>query len=172
MKIAYTMMPGRGDMDRLLSNLAERLAARGYRVRGVVQSNQERPGDHPCDMDIKVLPDGPELRISQALGSGSRGCRLDPSILEKAAVAVEESLDLAADLLLINKFGKHEAQGRGLSQAIAKAVEMDVPVICGLNALNRHTFVDFTGGAATQLPPDLDAMVRWVNEARSNMQAA
>lgn len=64
MKIAYTMMLGRGDMDRLLSTLASDLIADGLRVCGVVQSNQERPGDHPCDMDIKVLPDGNEHRIS------------------------------------------------------------------------------------------------------------
>ncbi|MBO6676183.1 MAG: DUF2478 domain-containing protein [Rhizobiales bacterium] len=172
MKIAYTMMPGRGDMDRLLSGLAEQLDGAGLCVRGVVQSNQERPGDHPCDMDVKVLPDGPELRISQALGKGSRGCRLDTSILEKAAVTVEESLEPEADLLLINKFGKHEAQGRGLAQAIAKAVELEVPVICGLNELNKQAFIEFTGGEAVALPPRLDAMVRWVTDARFNNCAA
>ncbi len=159
-------------MDRLLSTLAGDLVADGLRVCGVVQSNQERPGDHPCDMDVKVLPDGQELRISQALGKGSRGCRLDPSALEQAAVAVEESLDAGADLLLINKFGKHEAQGRGLAQAIAKAVEMDIPVICGLNELNRQAFLDFAGGEAVALPSQYDALISWVEAVRPATQAA
>ncbi|MEQ8657848.1 MAG: DUF2478 domain-containing protein [Hyphomicrobiales bacterium] len=155
------MMPGRGDMDRLLSTLASDLIADGLRVCGVVQSNQERPGDHPCDMDIKVLPDGVELRISQTLGKGSRGCRLDPSVLERAAVDVERNLEAGADILLINKYGKHEAQGRGLATAIAMAVERDIPVICGLNELNVEAFNVFTASQAIQLKPNLDELVSW-----------
>ncbi|MFN3171197.1 MAG: DUF2478 domain-containing protein [Hyphomicrobiales bacterium] len=163
MKIAYTMMPGRGDMDRLLSTLASDLIANGLRVCGVVQSNQERPGDHPCDMDIKVLPDGNEHRISQALGKGSRGCRLDPSVLEQAAIDVERSLEAGADILLINKYGKHEAQGRGLATAIAMAVERGILVICGLNELNVEAFNTFTASEAVQLAPKLDELVAWTN---------
>ncbi|MFK7793196.1 MAG: DUF2478 domain-containing protein [Devosiaceae bacterium] len=162
MKIAYTMMPGRGDMDRLLAALADDLLVAGYCVRGVVQSNQERPGDHPCDMDIKVLPAGAELRISQALGKGSRGCRLDPSILQKAALSVERSLATGADLLLINKYGKNEAQGRGFYDAIAQAVAMDVPVLCGLNSLNFEAFMSFTDRQAFELKPDIGSLKTWV----------
>jgi nucleoside-triphosphatase THEP1 len=165
MRITYTMMPGRGDMDRLLCALADELANDGYRVSGVVQSNEERPGDHPCDMDIKVLPDGPEFRISQALGKGSRGCRLDPSALEQAALGVERSLDGGADLLLINKFGKNEAQGRGLTDAIVKAVEMDIPILCGLNDLNLPAFEAFTDNESTRLDPKIDDMKHWVYQS-------
>lgn len=36
------------------------------------------------------------------------------------------------DLLIVNKFGKHEAMGRDFRSAIAAAVEWDVPVLLGL----------------------------------------
>ena len=172
MNIAFTMMPGRGDMDRLLFTLAGQLLDQGYGVCGVVQSNQEHPGYHPCDMDIKVLPNGPQLRISQALGNGSQGCRLDAGALEQAAVSVEQSLDGTCNLLLINKFGKHEAQGRGLTQAIIRAVEMDVPVLCGLNDLNKQAFLDFAGMEARELPPQMSALLRWVEATGSMQQVA
>ena len=68
MKIAYTMSRGRGDTDLLLARLAERLLARGCRVSGTVQINTECDADGPCDMDVRVLPDGPVIRISQSLG--------------------------------------------------------------------------------------------------------
>ena len=77
MKIAYTMAAGRGDTDLLLSSVARRLSDTGLRVCGTVQINSEREMDDPCDMDVKVLPDGPVIRISQALGKHSRGWRLD-----------------------------------------------------------------------------------------------
>ena len=78
MNLAYTMAPGRGDTDLILFKLATVLAARGLRCCGTVQINSERGDTGPCDMDVRVLPDGPILRISQDLGRASHGCRLDP----------------------------------------------------------------------------------------------
>lgn len=165
MPIAYTMAPGRGDVDALLFGLAEALAAQGLRPRGIVQTNTDCPGAGPCDMDVKVLPDGPVIRISQSLGTASRGCRLDPAALEQAVGLVEASLDGQADLLLVNKFGKHEADGRGFRDVIARAMIEDLPVLVGLNALNAQAFEDFTGGLAVALPPAPEALLDWVLKA-------
>ena len=79
MKLAYTMAPGRGDTDLVLERLAADLAARGLRCCGTVQINSERADAGLCNMDVRVLPDGPVLRISQDLGPQARGCRLDPA---------------------------------------------------------------------------------------------
>lgn len=171
MNIAYTMLPGRGDTDLLLAALAQRLLKSGLRVCGVVQSNHENPGDHPCDMNVHVLPGGPVLRISQALGSGSKGCRLDPSVLEQAALDVEARLTDGADVLIVNKFGKHEAQGRGFRTAIANAVEMDIPVLVGLNDLNQTAFEEFTAGEAVQLTAQMDTLQTWVEQACQSISA-
>nr|WP_244905929.1 DUF2478 domain-containing protein [Rhodovulum imhoffii] len=164
MKLAYTMAPGRGDTDLTLEQLAAELASRGLRCCGTVQINTKRPGAGPCDMDVRVLPDGPVLRISQNLGPSARGCRLDPAALETAVGLVEASLSLGADLLIINKFGKHEAAGRGFRDVIAQAVAMGVPVLVGLNTLNREAFESFADGMAIQLPPECAALQDWVGD--------
>ena len=134
MKLAYTMSPVRGDTDLILAQLAANLSARGLRCCGAVQINTECPDAGPCDMDVKVIPGGEVLRISQSLGPGARGCRLDPSALETAVGQVAARLDAQTDLLIVNKFGKHEAEGRGFRDLIGAALEMDVPVLVGLNA--------------------------------------
>lgn len=164
MKIACTKSPGRGDTDLLLSRLADRLEARGLRLCGTVQTNSERADSGPCDMDVKVLPDGPVIRISQALGRASRGCRLDPQALE-AAVGLTEARVGGADVLIVNKFGKHEAEGRGFRAVIAEALGRGIPVLVGLNGLNEPAFEAFTEGVATQLEPDLDTLCAWVCDA-------
>ncbi len=165
LKIAYISAPGRGDMDLILQGLADRLLARGARVAGVVQTNTDCGPDKPCDMDVKVLPKGPKLRISQTLGRGSRGCRLDVSVLEEAAGHVATSLEAGPDLLLINKFGKQEADGRGFRPVIADAILREIPVIVGVNGLNRERFEQFTGGIAKALPADVDALETWFRSA-------
>merc|ERR1711969_292785 len=115
-------------------------------------------------MAVRVLPDGPVLRISQDLGPQARGCRLDPAALETAVGLVSASLSSGADLLIVNKFGKHEAEGRGFRDVIAEAVAMDIPVLVGLNALNRPAFEDFAEGLATRLPPEPAALMAWVDD--------
>ncbi|MDF1856828.1 DUF2478 domain-containing protein [Pseudooceanicola sp.] len=171
MKIAYTMAPGRGDTDLLLYRLAQELIARGINTCGTVQINSEGPGSGPCDMDIQVLPDGAILRISQSLGKESRGCRLDPAMLEQAVVLCQARIarepDLLPDILIVNKFGKHEAEGRGFRSLIAEALARDIPVLVGLNALSQAAFEQFCAGIAVELPPNIGALRSWVENALS-----
>lgn len=161
MKIAYTMAPGRGDTDQLLCTLAQNLATLGYRTCGTVQINTER-GAHPCDMDVRVLPDGPVLRISQNLGRDAKGCRLDPSTLETAVGLVEMRLEPGVDVLIVNKFGKHEADGRGFRTVIADALSREIPVLVGVNSLNLNAFQKFVGTEATQLEPSGKVLISWL----------
>lgn len=165
MKLACTMAPGRGDTDLILAGLASDLAARGIRCCGIVQINTDRCDAGPCDMDVMVLPDGPVLRISQNLGAGARGCRLDPEALEIAVGHVAARLNANTQLLIVNKFGKHEAEGRGFRAVIAEALAADVPVLVGLNMLNKAAFDAFAGELATQLPPETDTLAKWVEWA-------
>jgi len=162
MNLAYTMAPGRGDTDLVLGTLASGLAARGLRCCGTAQINTEQADTRFCDMDVKVLPDGPVLRISQDLGPSARGCRLNPEALETAVGLVSASLARGADVLIINKFGKHEAEGRGFRPVIAEALSLGIPVIVGLNLLNLAAFEEFAGGMAVRLPPETDALSDWI----------
>lgn len=163
MHLAYTMAPGRGDTDLLLAGLADAMTARGLQLCGTVQTNGNGATLGPCDMDLRVLPDGPVLRISQDLGAHSRGCRLDPAALETAVALVAARLEPATDLLIVNKFGKHEAEGRGFRDVIAQALELGIPVLVGLNGLNRAAFQAFAAGLATPLPPEPDALAQWAD---------
>ncbi|MBT8153761.1 DUF2478 domain-containing protein [Epibacterium ulvae] len=164
MQLAYVRDPERGATDKLLSALADRLQELGIRTAGIVQINEEICDTELCDMDVKVLPDGAHIRISQSLGHESRGCRLDPEALERAVALVQESLkqEPAPQILLVNKFGKHEANGRGMRVVFAEALERGIPVVSGVNKMNVDAFHDFSGGIAEAAPLDVDGLVNWV----------
>ena len=165
MKIGYVMSPGRGDVDRVLGRLAETLMARGVDVAGVVQTNTDCGPSKACDMDVEVLPAGPVLRISQDLGPEARGCRLNPEALELAVGLVGQRLTGDTRLLVVNKFGKQEAEGRGFREVIGAALAQDIPVVVGLNGLNRDAFEEFCGGMAEALTPELQALLDWFDAA-------
>lgn len=164
MRIAYTMSPKGENTNLLLAGLAQELEQKGLRTCGIVQINAEVGNCHPCDMDVRVLPDGPVIRISQSLGREARGCRLDPAALEEAVVEVADRIGRGVDVLIINKFGKHEAEGRGFRDLIADALSRDVPVITSVNDLNKQAFLAFTEGLATKVPPRIGALLNWVED--------
>ncbi|MEX0301615.1 MAG: DUF2478 domain-containing protein [Leisingera sp.] len=167
MHLAYVMTEERGATDRLLSELAEKLQAKGIRLAGIVQTNVECYDKELCDMDVRVLPAGETIRISQSLGAGARGCRLNPEALEQAVGQVSAALQSgeAPQLLIVNKFGKHEADGRGMRPVIGEALAQGIPVISGVNKMNVEPFQAFADGMAVSAGPDLDALIEWAEQA-------
>ena len=150
MRLATITLPGRGETDRLLAELAARLQGQGVALAGAVQFNLDCGDD--CEMEVQVLPDGPVIGISQTLGPGSQGCRLDAGALETAVAEVAARM-AGARLLIVNKFGKHEAEGRGFRMLIGSALEAGLPVLIGVNAMNMQAFQAFAGEMAEPLVP-------------------
>ncbi len=161
MNIAYTIGSKPGDTDLLLARFATYAAESGLRTCGTVQVNTDREDCARCDMDVRILPNGPVIRISQSLGKEAKGCRLDSEALETAVGIATERLQSGGDILVINKFGKHEASGRGFREIIAEALSRDIPVLVGTNGLNEAALVEFTGGEASFVEPTLASLKAW-----------
>lgn len=160
MNLAYITVRGRGRTDDLLAEVVRSFEDDGLRLVGTVRAKPADQSGHPCDMDLRVLPDGPGFRISQPLGPMAKGCRLDGGVIEAIAAEVEARM-AGADLLIVNKFGKLEAQGRGLCPAIAMAMDKSIPVLVGVNEMNVPDFLAFSDGAAEALRPDALAIRTW-----------
>lgn len=160
MRIAYVSLQGRGRTDQLIAEVADRLTASGLRLAGTVQSNHERPDRKKCDMDLRVLPDGPVVRISEDRGELARGCILDSGALEQTVHEVERRLD-GADILIVNKFGKREAEGKGLAPVIAEALHRGLPVLVGVNGLNLAALLSFAEEDIQGLPTNAEAVADW-----------
>ena len=164
MELAYVSLQGRGRTDALIAEVAALLAAEGVRLAGTVQSNIDRPNRRKCDMDLAVLPDGPIVRISEDRGDLARGCILDSGALEQTVHAVQQRLD-GAQVLIVNKFGKREAEGKGLVPVIAEALELGLPVLIGVNGLNLGAFLTFAGTDVSPLPTDAMMVADWCKAA-------
>ncbi len=159
--LGYFTAEGRGVADKLLADLATDLIARGVDVAGVVQINRETQADRLCDMDLQVLGHDHHVRISQNLGAHARGCRLDPFGLETAVGLVAADLARKPALLILNKFGKSELEGRGFRDVIGQALCADVPVLTAVNKANLQGFLGFADGMAEELTPELSVVLNW-----------
>ena len=161
--LGYVIAEGRGAADRVLADVARHLHGEGWPLAGAVQVNSERGEMHPCDMDLHVLEAGRIVRISQNLGSLAKGCRLDPSGLEQAVGMVEAALEATPGprLMIVNKFGKQEVDGRGFRPVFGRAMAAGVPVLTAVNRANLPGFETFAHGLAELLAPEFDAILGW-----------
>ncbi len=161
MRLGYVSLVGRGANDLLLAQVAARAEAAGIALAGCVQLNTDRAGLDDCDMDLRILGGGPLVRINQRLGAGSRGCKLDPGALE-AAVAEVSARMTGAQVLIVNKFGKHEALGRGFRPLVGEALAAGMDVVLGVNRLNLAAFLEFAGEFAQELEPEAKAILAFI----------
>ena len=145
--VAALKHPEGARVDRAISNIVRRLKRQGYRLAGAVRPQVVPTEVDRCALFLEELSSGGVFPISQDLGAGSLSCRLDDVALDAIAARVEASLQDGADLLVLNKFGKQEAEGRGLRSPIVKAVNQGIPVLVGLNPGRAQAWNAFCGGA-------------------------
>lgn len=165
MQFAVLRAAAGGDIDRTMTELADWLIAEGHMPVGVVRDAAPGTGRHPCEMRLRVLPDGPRIAIDQPLGPGSTGCRLDAGALEQAVVEVERRLPGRADIFLLNKFARQEAEGHGFRAAIGHALDRGLPVLLGVGRFSDGAFDAFAGGLAKTLPCDRAMLRDWCRSA-------
>lgn len=136
--------------DCALRDIAIELLEEGYRLAGLVQINTPRPGRSRCDMLLEELASGEHLGISQDRGPEARGCALDLAQLTAAMQKVRMSLDAKPDLVVLNKFGKTEAEGGGFRTLIADAIEAGLPMLIGVPWRNIESWRLFAGPLARE----------------------
>ena len=148
--------------DAMLARFADRLRACGIATAGIVQRNPVVPGRARCNMEIEILPAGERLLISEDRGAGARGCRLDPGMLLAAVAQAQARLAAGAEILILNRFGKLEAEGGGGRDLIAAAVAQAVPVLVAVPWRNIDAFRAFAGEFASEMP--ITAFQAWARD--------
>ena len=150
--------------DRAIARALAPLRERGIAMAGAIQLEPAgQPGRHPCDLLLEDLASGEVTAIAEHRGKEARGCRLDVGVLTEVAETVAASLHIDAPrLLIVNKFGKIEADGGGMRGAIAQAVELGIPVLVGVPARNLDRWRAFAGPLAVELPAEPAAITGWL----------
>lgn len=105
---------------------------------------------------------GTSLRISQDLGPAAQSCILDPAALAEAAGLFQRAMRSRVDVLIANRFGEQEVNGRGLRAEIAEAAAAGFVVVTGMKARYRDAWVKFGGEYAVILEPAPLCIREWV----------
>jgi len=148
--------------DRFLADLGYSLRSKGVTVAGLVQLNSFERDPEKCDMAVEELFSSTVLQLSEDRGRNASGCRLDRAVLSHAAGLLIRAVEEKPDILVLNKFGKVEAEGAGLRDVIALAVEGDVPVVIGVPFRNLDQWRIFAGDLADECAVGSNELREWL----------
>jgi hypothetical protein len=148
------------DPDALFTAFAGDLCRSGCRVVGAIQIGRSCRSENPR-LGAMVLPEGELVPLAEDVRSCAAGCELDPVRLAGVAARLSNAMTDGSDLVIINRFGRAEAQGRGLASLIVRALDADIPV---LTAVPEHRFaalIKFSDGMNVRLACRRDSLDRW-----------
>ncbi len=145
------------DPDAALRGFATDLISRGHRVVGMVQAGQCADSS----LSAILLHSGERLLLAQDFDPAAQGCRLDLARLQSAGTQIADALSQGADLVIINRFGKRERAGKGLSHLIERALDADIPVVIAVGKDHFAKWIKFAGGMSVKLGCDRRVLDAW-----------
>ena len=151
--------------NAIVECFAREQAARGYRVLGLVQ--RRVADDCAGDVILQDLASAESFLISQRLGEGSTCCSVDPSGVAEASTVLRRALANGADLLVVNKFGKLEADGGGFLAEITAAVVAGVPVLTSVHHHHVDRWIAFAGEYGAPIAAAPFALAMWWHRVRA-----
>jgi hypothetical protein len=149
--------PGQ-EPDRILSGFAADLTASGRLAAGLVQLGHRRP--HAA-LSARLLHTGENVPLFRDSESSAGRPRLDLGRLHDAAESIAGAIDRGVDIVIVNRFGRQECEGRGLSRLIACALDADIPVLIAVPGRHFADWIRFTKGMSVKLPCNRRALDAW-----------
>jgi nucleoside-triphosphatase THEP1 len=159
-------------IDDFLARLVNLLRADRIKVAGVLQENARDVAGFCSAMTLVDLTSRRRFKISQDLGSQAQGCRLDARGIAEIGPLLERTLNQDAELIILNRFGKAEAEGGGLRSAFVRAMEAGIPTLTAVRTPYVEAWSLFHGQLAAELAADLDAALAWCRESVRQLRAA
>ena len=148
--------------NRILADFAADRARAGTRIGGIIQISAnmtECQETHALDLET-----GRRLPLLQNLGVHSQSCRVDVTAIAEAASIITGAILREPELLFINRYGKLEAEGKGLFAEIGAAALSNIPTLVGVSIHHVAHWRAFTMDLAQELACSRAALDEWWHE--------
>jgi len=165
--IAAVIANASSDTTPLLWEFVNRLKAKGYQVRGLIQNLE--PGRNGCDIVLVDIETGTRYPITQDLGTASEACRLDPALLIEAGTVLRAVPCLPTDLAVFNRFGALEAQGGGFHAEMLAVMTSGKPLLAVVSDKQLGAWRTFTGGLGAELQPEIGELESWFRGVQADL---
>lgn len=149
------------DINETLQRVVVRLRDQAIVVGGVLQEIEARGPARCASLSVVDIRSERSARITQDRGREARGCKLDARGLAGIAYCIDNAIADRVDLIVINRFGRAEAEGGGLLSCISDAVCAGIPVLTAVREPYVESWREFHGGLGMELSPRIETVLEW-----------
>lgn len=149
------------DPDAVVARFVAARVAEGVRVAGFTQETGRPAPGVARICAVRDIETGARFPVLQDLGAGSSACRVDPHAVADMARLLGEALERGPGLLVVNRFGRLEAEGGGVAGEIGAALAAGVPVLVSVPRRYETPWAAFAAGLDARFPPSFDAIEEW-----------
>jgi len=141
------------------------LKSTGVNVHGILQEVPKEldPATAGCGVDAIDVKTGEHVALVRPTQYelDNKICSLDLSRLAEASMILRRALDEHADIVVVEKFGKHEKDGGGLSADLLAIMAEGIPTVISVPMDEQAAWETFSGGLGVILNCDLDQLKTW-----------
>ena len=160
---AAVVYPPLSNAVGFLGAFAEKLKQRGVRVAGIVQEKVPGPDGAFTGIDAIDVATGARAPIKRVTRQNrdTNNCALDASVLAGTSGFLRDAIKEGVELIVFDKFGIEEQNGRGLSDEILLAISEGIPLLISVPQPALDIWQKRTGAMGSVLPLDAGALEHW-----------
>lgn len=147
--------------DEFLYAFIQDLQSQNKNILGVIQAHPEVSYAYGSQMGIVDLSTGAYISIAQDLGKHNTSCCIDAEAISNSSRILQAARMQAPDLIIVNRFGKLEAEGSGFADEMLEIMSENTPLLTVVAERFLPMWREFTGGLATEILPDSAALHEW-----------
>lgn len=148
-----------GDRMALLK-FVERQKSNGVRIGGVLQQALFNPAGEITGLDAIDVYTGQRIPISRPQQNPDE-CGLDVAALAETTGVIRQAIDDRLDLVVVEKFGELEQDGKGLIDEIFQTIAAGIPLLIAVPEAALPIWLERTGELGAILSFDEDSFQHW-----------
>lgn len=170
-RFAAVVYPPRVKAVGFLARLAARVRVDGYRVAGIVQEHVTADDGTFLGIDAVDVATGRRVPIKRSDTGSARSaqCALDTRQLAETSPILRAAVAERPDLIVLDKFGIEEQNGRGLTDEIMAILSEGIPFLISVPEPVLGMWRDRTGELGDELAMDDGALDAWWATVRGSV---
>ena len=156
---AAVYKPDTGDRMALL-RFVEKLQALNTCVGGVLQEAIFNSDGEIAGLDAIDVATGRRIPISRPVPNAGE-CGLDVSALADTTGIIRNAISDRVDLIVVDKFGELEQNGKGLIDEILQTIVEGIPLLISVPAAALPVWQECSGELGSVLPFNEEAFSQW-----------
>ena len=162
----------RGEPIRdVMRGFVDSLKAEGFNVHGILQEKPEGVDTSAAGCGVDAIDINTNSKVALVRPTqyelDNNICSMDLSRLAEAAQILRRAISQSADIVVVEKFGKHEKDGGGLSDDLMAVISEPIPTVVSVPKDELASWCTFTGGMDVQVDCDLQALQGWWEKAHA-----